>query len=231
MFVDGEPVGRSPLLLHPLVPGRVRVRVLREDPRQFDLSTDETLVAIERADTALVQFDLRPPVVLETLPPGATALVRGSGAGERRIGDTPLPVPPADLPDRLFLFRHACCADTLIAGSALLDVSASRGTALVALRRITPIAVPSERRPPLWRRRWVQWGLVGIGAGLTGAAGLWKGDADRWYDRYLESSDRRLLEGYYDRAVRSDRRSLTALCAGQALFTGGLVLLVGQHSP
>ena len=231
VLVDGEPVGRSPLLLSSRSPGRVKVRVFREDPRQFDRAADEMWVTLEPADTALAAFDLRPPVVLETRPSGAGAFLRPDRGDALLIGRTPVPLSPAEYPGRLFLFRHPCCADTTVAGDALLAQAGLRGTALVELRRVVPLAVPPVGGKTRWNRRWLQWGLMGVGAGLTVAARLWKREADRWYDRYLESSDRRVLEGYYDRAVLYDRRSVAALVSGQVLFTGGLVLLVSQRSP
>jgi len=79
---------------------------------------------------------------------------------------------------------------------------------------------------PFHRKRWVQWSLVGVGAVLTGTAAILRREGDQWYDRYLESSDRRVLDAYFDRAVRYDHLSLASLGLGQVLFTGGLVLLV-----
>ena len=78
----------------------------------------------------------------------------------------------------------------------------------------------------MYRRRWVQWGLVGVGAVLTGAAALLRREGDQWYERYLESSDRRVLDSYFDRAEHYDHLFLAALGVGQVLFTGGVVLLV-----
>jgi hypothetical protein len=65
-----------------------------------------------------------------------------------------------------------------------------------------------------------------VGAGLTGAAALLRREGDQWYDRYLESSDRRVLDTYFNRAVHYDHLSLVSLGVGQVLFTGGLFLLV-----
>jgi len=228
VLVDGEPAGRSPLLVRRPGPGQVRVRVLREDPRQFDRSRDEALVSVATGDTAHVAFDLRPPVVLETRPPGAGAFLRRPGTTDRPVGRTPLPLLRAEMTDGHYLLRHSCCADTVLAGAALLEAAAARGTAVVALRPTPRAAGEPRARAPVWRRRWVHWGLVGIGAGLTGASVLWKRRGDAWYDRYLESSDRMALEGYYDRAILYDRRSLAALAAGQALFTVGIVLLASD---
>jgi hypothetical protein len=81
-------------------------------------------------------------------------------------------------------------------------------------------------RPPLLRRRWLQWGLVGVGAVLTGTAALLRREGDQWYDRYLASSDRRVLDSYFDRAVHYDHLSLASLGVGQVLFTCGVVLIV-----
>lgn len=231
VFVDGDPVGRSPLTVAGLRADRVRVRVLRDDPRRVDRARDEADVRLAFGDTTAAFFDLRPPVTVETEPLGADVTVRRPEiAGDSLLGDTPLAVPRSLIPDRFFLFHHSCCADTVLAGSALLALAAEEGTARVALRPalLLPAAASSGR--PIYRRRWVQWGLVLVGAGLTGTSALLKREGDRWYDRYLDSSDRTVLEGYFDRAVRYDRLSLVALGVGQALFTGGLVLLVSHSS-
>jgi hypothetical protein len=94
------------------------------------------------------------------------------------------------------------------------------------MRRVAQTLAAPARRPPVYRRPWLQWSLVGVGAGLTGAAALLRREGDQWYDRYLESSDRRVLDTYFNRAVHYDHLSLVSLGVGQVLFTGGLFLLV-----
>jgi len=64
-------------------------------------------------------------------------------------------------------------------------------------------------------------GLVAVGAALTGGAALLRREGDHWYDRYQTSSDRRVLDEYFDRAVHYDHLSLASLASGQVLFTGG----------
>lgn len=232
VFVDGDPVGRSPLTLSGLRAGRVaHVRVLRDIARRFDRNRDEADVRLSPGDTARTAFDLRPPIALETDPARADVAVRRAGPpGDSLLGTTPLLVPPAELPERLFLFHHPCCADTSLGGTALLALAAREGTARIVLRPLSlPSPAPKSGRP-IYRRRWVQWGLLTLGAGLTGASALLKRQGDRWYDRYLDSSDRRVLDDYFDRAVHYDHLSLAALGTGQALFTGGLVLLLSHSS-
>ncbi|HEY7728321.1 MAG TPA: hypothetical protein VID50_07680 [Candidatus Eisenbacteria bacterium] len=231
VFVGGEPVGRSPLLLNGLPPRRVRVRVLRDDPRRYDHDRDEADVSLAAGQTAEAYFDLRPPLVLETGPRGADVAARQRGVpGDSLLGAAPLLLPRVLLPGRLFLIQHACCADTTVSGSDLLRLAEEAGTARVSLRAIPRSVVSPPTGTPIYRRPWFQWGLVAAGAGLTGASALLKREGDRWYDRYLGSSDRRVLGEYFDRAVHYDHLSLAALGVGQALFTGGLVLLVSHSS-
>jgi len=231
VFLDGDPVGRSPFFRSGLRAGRVRVRVLRDDPRRLDRGQDVADVELQAGDTTRVVFDLRPPVAVETVPYGAEVVTRRSSeAGDSLLGGTPLALPASLLPDRRFRFHHPCCADTALEGSALLALAREAGTARITLRPFSlPMPVPKPGRP-IYRRRWVQWGLLALGAGLTGTSALLKREGDRWYDRYLGSSDRRLLDGYFDRAVHYDHLSLAALGTGQVLFTGGLVLLLSHSS-
>ncbi len=233
VLVDGEPVGRSPLDSIPLPAGTVHVRVLRDDVRRFDRERDETTVSLRPGRGASAFFDLRPPIALESAPQGAEVSALEDVLPEQpsEIGETPLWLPPAFLGGRSFRFHLPGYSDSTLAGQQILAAAASRGTALVVLRRTAPLLPERVRGTPLLRRRWVQWGLVGLGAGLTGASALLKHEGDRWYDRYLESSDRRVLDTYFDRAVRYDRLSLVSLGLGQALFTGGLVLLVSGGPP
>ena len=217
--------GRSPL--GPIwVPAKtVRVRARPDDPRHFDTASDEAQVVIVPGATARVFLDLRPSVILRSTPePARVYRVLGS-ARDSLIGETPLTVGHALLEGSRFTFRTPDHADTTLGGESLIDLG-RLGGAGVSLRRIAETPPPTVPRTPIYRRRWVQWGLVGVGAMLTGAAAILRREGDQWYDRYLESSDRRVLDAYFDRAVRYDRLALGSLGVGQVLFTGGLVLLV-----
>ncbi len=234
VLVDGDPVGRSPLDSIPLRPGAVHVRVLRDDLRRFDRERDEAVVTLRAGAVTPASFDLRAPVALESVPQGAGVASMEEGLAGRAspLGETPLSLPPAFLAGRSFQFSLAGYADSTVAGASLLASAASRGTAVVALRRVSmPQLERAERPTSFLRRRWVQWCLVGIGAGLTGASAILKHQGDVWYDRYLDSSDRRVLDTYFDRAVHYDHVSLVSLAVGQAIFTGGLVLLVSGGAP
>ena len=142
------------------------------------------------------------------------------------LGETPIGVSPVLLEGSRFRFRAPDHADTAVSGDSLLDMGQASGSASVSLRRVTQTLPAPARRPPVYRRPWLQWSLVGVGAGLTGAAALLRREGDQWYDRYLESSDRRVLDTYFDRAVHFDHLSLLSLGVGQVFFTGGLFLLV-----
>jgi hypothetical protein len=228
VLVDGDPVGRSPIDSIPIHPGTVHVRAMRDDARRFDRERDEAVLTLRPGESSSVSFDLRPPVALESAPMGASVSAqeeRGQ-AHPDAIGQTPLWLPPAFLGGRTIRLSLSGFADSSLAGTSLLAMAASRGTAVVALRRIEPLVPVRERGRPFFRRRWVQWGVVTLGAGLTAASALFKHEGDRWYDRYLGSSDRRVLDDYFNRAVHYDHLSLVSLGFGQAIFTGGLVLLV-----
>jgi len=204
----------------------VRVRALRDDPRAFDSVSDETQAVIRPGATTRVFLDLRQSVMLRTAPePARVYRVTGS-ARDSLLGETPLSLVPALLDGNRFRIEARDHADSVLAGESLLALERSGGGAEVSLRRIAETLPPRPAKVPLHRKRWVQWGLVGVGAVLTGAAAVLRREGDDWYDRYLESSDRRVLDTYFDRAVRYDHLSLASLGVGQVLFTGGLVLLV-----
>ena len=217
--------GRSPL--GPIwVPAKtLRVRALPDDPRHFDTASDQAQVVIVPGATARVFLDLRPSVMLRSTPEPARVYRVLGAARDSLIGETPLPVGHALLEGSRFTFRAQDHADTTLAGESLIDLG-RLGGAGVSLRRIAETLPPTAPRKPFYRRRWVQWGLVGVGAMLTGGAAILRREGDQWYDRYLDSSDRRVLDTYFDRAVRYDRLALGSLGVGQVLFTGGLVLLV-----
>jgi hypothetical protein len=142
------------------------------------------------------------------------------------VGETPLSLAAAFLEGNRFRLRAADHADSVFAGASLLASPGRDGAASVSLRRIAETLPPLPRHVPVYRKRWMQWSLVAVGAGLTGAAALLRRQGDHWYLRYQESSDRRVLDTYFDRAVHYDHLSLTSLAVGQVLFTGGLVLVV-----
>ena len=226
ILIDEVQAGRSPL--GPVwVPAKtVRVRALPDDPRSFDTASDEAQVVIKAGTTSHVFLDLRPRVMLRSLPEPARVFRITSAGQDSLLGETPLPLGPAFLEGGRFVFRARDHADTTLAGESLLDLGRIPGRATVSLRRTAdtlPVGTPVK---PVYRRRWVKWGLVGVGAVLTGAAALLRREGDQWYDRYLDSSDRSVLDTYFDRAVHYDRLSLASLGVGQVLFTGGLVLLV-----
>ena len=221
VLVDEIQAGRSPL--GPIwIPARtVRVRALHDDPRRFDSTSDETSVTIRPGGVTRVFLDLRASVMLRSAPEPARLLRVREASRDSLIGETPLALPPAFLEGGRFRLEAPDHADTVLTGAQLL---ASSGA--VALRRVAETLPPVPHPPPVYRKRWVQWGLVGIGAALTGAAALLRREGDQWYDRYQTSSDRRVLDSYFDRAVHYDHLSLVSLAAGQVLFTGGVVLLV-----
>ena len=73
--------------------------------------------------------------------------------------------------------------------------------------------------------------LIGIGAALTGSAAILRREGDRWYDRYMASSDPDAIPGYFDKTVRYDRLASASLGAGQVAITLGLFLLVTESVP
>jgi hypothetical protein len=229
--IDEVEAGRSPL--GPIwIPARtVRVRALPEDLRRFDNASDEALVVIRPGETARVFLDLRPSVMLRSRPePARVYRVTGMAPKDSLLGETPISLRPAFLERSGFRFRAPDYADTTLPGSTLLDLARIQDPVTIPLRRVTETLPPVPTRAPLYRRRWLQWGLVGVGALLSGTAAVLRREGDKWYDRYLDSSDRRVLDTYFDRAVHYDHLSLTSLGVGQVLFTGGLALLVSGSS-
>jgi hypothetical protein len=229
--IDGVEAGRSPLGPVWLPARTVRVRALPEDPRHFDNASDEAEAVIRPGSTARVFLDLRPSVMLRSRPePARVYRVTGAPARDSLLGETPLSVRPALFEGSGFRFRAPDHADTTLTGLALLDLERIRDPVTIPLRRITESLPPTPPKIAFYRHRWLQWGLVGVGAVLTGTAAILRREGDQWYDRYLESSDRRVLDTYFDRAVRYDHLSLASLGVGQVLFTGGLALLVSGSS-
>ncbi len=228
ILVDEVEAGRSPL--GPIwIPAKtVRVRALHDDPRIFDSASDEAQAVIRPGATTRLFLDLRPSVTLRSDPEPARVYRVTGAARDSLLGETPLTLGAAFLESGSFRLAAGDHADTVLAGESLLTLERSGGKALVALRRISETLPPMAPRKALTRRPWLQWSLVGVGAVLTGTAALLRREGDRWYDRYLESSDRRVLDTYFDRAVRYDHLSLASLGVGQVLFTGGLVLLVSS---
>ncbi len=226
VLVDEVEAGRSPLGPLWLPAKTVRVGALHDDPRRFDSISDEAQVVIQPGGIAHVFLDLRPSVMVRSTPePAKVFRVRDVGS-DSLIGETPLWLAPSFLEGnrlRLVAMDHA---DSVFAGTSLLMSKSQSGTASVSLRRVAVTITPPPPRKPIYRKRWVQLGLVAVGAALTGGAALLRREGDRWYDRYQTSSDRRVLDEYFDRAVHYDHLSLASLASGQVLFTGGVVLLV-----
>lgn len=234
VLVDGVRVGRAPV--GPLwVPAKtLRVQALSEDPRRFEPGRDTLQVTPRAGDALDVTIDLRPSVLLRSDPEPAelfqeTAAFRAEArpGGDSLIGRTPLRLLPSRLEGRAFRLALAEHADTLLSGDFLLAQAPEGGTATVRLRRIAPHLAPEPpRAPPLYKRRWVQLATIGLGAALTGASAVLRHEADRWYDRYLASSDSREIPRLYDRTSHYDRLAGASLASGQVLLTAGIFLLV-----
>lgn len=228
VLVDGVRVGRAPV--GPLwVPAKaVLVQALADDPRRFEPGRDTALVVPQPGQALTVRIDLRPSVLLRSEPePASLFLEDGAARGDSLLGETPFRLLPSLLEGRAFRLSAAEHADTLLAGAALLAMAPSGGPASVRLRRIAPHWAPAPpKSPPVYRRRWFQLALIGTGAALTGASAVLRHEADRWYDRYLESSDSREIPGLYDRTVHYDRLAGGTLASGQVLLTAGIFLLV-----
>lgn len=221
-------VGWSPLGPTSVPAGRVTVRAYPGDARRFDPSTDGVTLEAAPGETLRVSLDLRPHPLLRSRP---AALVMLLGLREAEpdlaMGETPLRLAPALLEARRFRFEASGFADSVVAGSWLLETAeASAGSVGVTLRSLhLPPPLPPAG-PSLFGRRWFQWGLVGVGAILTGGGAILRHEGDRAYDRYLEASDPRVIEREFDRTVRYDRLSAASLGTGQVMFTAGLFLLV-----
>jgi hypothetical protein len=225
--IDGTPVGRSPLRLQ-VPPGPHRIRALPADPRRFGTPSAETAVTLAAEADSLVRLDVRPPVVLRTEPEPALVTLVGRPAPDSLLGSTPLSILPSVFEAWRVRFTREAFADTTVPGAALASAA---HPLRIPLRRIStaPSDDRSSRRVPLYRKRWVQWSLVGIGMVLTGAAAVWHREADESYDEYLASSNVEEIPELYDRTIDYDRRATTAFIVGQAFaITGGLLLLTGQ---
>lgn len=226
--VDGIPVGRSPVGPLALPPGAHRVTAIPADPRRFGTPVTEARVTIQAGVESVVRLDLRPPVVLRTEPEPALVTLTGRMAADSLLGSTPLSVRPSVIEPYGLRFALEAFADTTIPGAAFVSAT---GAPRVSLRRIAaaPTRIESSPRVPLYRKRWVQWTLVGIGAVLTAAAAVWHDEADDTYEEYLASSNVEEIPGLYDRTIELDRRATASFIAGQAaMITGGLLLLTGQ---
>jgi hypothetical protein len=226
VLIDEIVAGRSPI--GPIwIPARtVRVRAVHDDPRRFDAISDERRVEIRPGGTTRVFLDLRPSVMLRSAPEPARLFRLRQVGTDSLVGETPLPLTAAFLEQNRFRLRAADHADSVFAGSSLLQSPGRDGAASVSLRRIAETLPPMPAHVPVYRKRWLQWSLVAVGAALTGGAALLRREGDDWYQRYQQSSDRRVLDTYFDRAVHYDHLSLSSLAVGQVLFTGGLVLVV-----
>jgi hypothetical protein len=239
VLVDGVRVGRSPV--GPLwVPAKsILVQARSDDPRRFEPGRDTVVVTPRAGDALEVSLDLRPSVLLRSVPePAAIFLARGlergptPGLGGRAaldslLGETPLRLLPSRLERRVFRLSAPEHADTLLTGEAVLALAPSGGPASIRLRRIAPHLIPAPPRPPpVYKRRWFQLAMIGAGAALTGTSALLRDEADRWYDRYLASSDSREIPRLYDRTAHYDRLAGGTLASGQVLLTTGIFLLV-----
>jgi len=231
VLVDGVRVGRAPV--GPLwVPSKpIRVQAISEDPRRFEPGRDTVMVTPKAGDALEVSIDLRPTVLLRSIPEPAAIFLEDAGSRDSLLGDTPLRILPASIERRGIRLAAAEHADSILDGTALLALVPEGGAATIRLRRIAPHLPPAApRSPPIYRRRWLQLAMIGVGAALTGTSAILRHEADEWYDRYLASTDSREIPHFYDRTVHFDRLAGGTLASGQVLLTAGIFLLVTSGS-
>jgi len=232
VLVDGVEVGRSPIDSLPLPLKTVLVRALAADPRQFNTARDAVPVTLRAGSTVTVFLDLRPSVLLRSEPEPAFVLLvdRPAGLSDSLLGETPLQVKPAWIEGAALRFGRESFADTVVQSAAFLNPDASPPRVALRPSGIPPPPLGPASRRSLFRKRWVQWTLVGVGAALSGAAVAFHHQGDEWYDRYLASSNVDEIPDLYDRAVRYDRYAAVSLGSGQVCLIGGLLLLLAGQS-
>lgn len=229
MLVDDVLVGRTPIDSLRVPARDVRVRVLASDPRRFSPAHDATSVTLRPGSTVSIFLDVRPSVLLRTVPEPASVFFTRlpTAAADSLLGETPLSIAPAVIEGGFLRFARQAFADTTLAATRFLD--ASTESARVSLRSEglaarQPLGPPF--RTPLYRKGWFQWTLVGVGAVLTGAAIAFHRQGDDAYEQYLASSDVEEIPDLYDQAVQYDRWAAVSLGVGQVCMIGGLVLLL-----
>jgi len=83
-----------------------------------------------------------------------------------------------------------------------------------------PVAMAA---PPRRSHAWAYLTLAG-GTGLVGLSFMFSRRADDAYADYLTSTDPKVIESFYDRAVRNDHLSQASLLTGEAMVAAGLYL-------
>jgi hypothetical protein len=231
VLVDGVEVGRSPIDSLVLPAKTVLVRVLASDARRFDAVRDAVPVTIRSGSTSTVFLDLRPSVLLRSDPEPAFVLLtaRPAGLPDSLLGETPLSVKPAWIEGAALRFERESFADTVLLSAAFLPNESRPRVALRRLELPPPLLGPGSRTS-FFRKRWVQWSLVGVGAALSGASVAFHRQGDEWYERYLASSNVDEIPDLYDHAVRYDRYAAFSLGSGQVCLIGGLILLLSGQS-
>jgi len=220
--------GWSPLRPFRVPSGRVTVRAFPTDPRRFDPVTDGVTLDAAPGETIRVALDLRPHPLLLSQPVASVWLLPTAPEHpDSSVGETPLRLAPAILESHRVRFTAYGYADSVVPGPLLLAASGrDYESARVELRFLHLPPPPPPPPPSLFGRRWFQWTLIGAGTLLTGGASIFRREANRSYDRYLDATNPRVIEREYDRTVRYDRWAAGTLGGGQVLLTAGLFFLV-----
>jgi hypothetical protein len=226
--IGEQEAGSSPIEGFPLDSGLVKVTAFPLEPRLFESATAESVVAARPGESIHLEFDLRPNAVVQSLP---ISLVSRVSWEESRpdsfLGSTPIRLPIALLETNSIRLTASGFADSIVLGPKLLaQTGEGARKANIVLRPValSPTAAPSS--PPLFKRKWFAWTLVGVGALVTGGAVVLRDEADRSYERYLDATDPQVIEEAYDRTIQYDRYAAGALGGGQVLFSTGLLLLI-----
>ncbi len=232
VLVDDVWVGRTPIDSLRVSARPLRVRVVAPDPRRFNPARDATSVTPHPGSTVSVFLDVRPSVLLRTVPePTSVFFTRSLTASpDSLLGETPHSIAPAVIEGGLLRFVRESFADTTLAAARFLHgVPESLSVRLRSTGGVaaSPLGPPS--RTPLVRKSWFQWTLVGVGAVLTGTAIALHRQGDDSYEQYLASSDVDEIPELYDQAVEYDRWAAVSLGVGQvSMITGLVLLLTGQ---
>ena len=206
---------------------KIRIQAIPDNPARFEEGRDTVVVTPKVGESVTAIIDLRPSVLLRTLPEPASLFLEREARPESLFGTTPVRILPARIERRILRLEAPEHADTTLSGDAILALASAGSPVTISLRRVAAPLPPSPpRAPPLIRRRWFQIALIGAGAALTATSAILRHDADQWYERYQSSSNPKDITRFYDRTTHYDRLAGASLGSGQVLLTAGIFLLV-----
>ncbi|MBM3265553.1 MAG: PEGA domain-containing protein [candidate division Zixibacteria bacterium] len=223
VYIDDAPAGPTALMRYPLAPGKHRIRIPHPNRTDWDARDWAQDIHVSSGETIRLHVPFTGPVSVTTDPFDAVVFV-----DERYVGSTPVRLSDLAPGPHALLVRKSGYEEIR---RTLVVADTSRQTLSFTLipetgPHRTTVSVHAD-----WngrRQKIIGYAAMGVGAVFGGLALHASREADRAYERYLNTADPVALESAFRRAARYDTRASRYVVVAQVNFATSFYFLVAR---